>query len=202
VFIATKARLPAMSNHHVLTTLKILSKPIWQQCQKRQTCRIGIFGGNFTGLPYDIQHAYLTEASRLLNENKIDGIRLSTRPDYISKEGIDLLKHHQVSCVELGAQSLDDEVLQLSNRGHTVKDVEKASSLVKEAGMQLVLQMMTGLPGDTLEKTMKTANKIQQLGACATRIYPSLGHQRYPAGTNDAGRQLSGSEPRRNYPQM
>lgn len=142
--------------------------------EKDKHVELAFFGGNFTGLPYDVQHAYLAEAAKLVHEKKIDGIRLSTRPDYITEEVIDLLQHHQVSCVELGAQSLDDMVLMLSERGHTVKDVERASSLIKKANIQLVLQMMTGLPGDTREKTMNTAKKIQQLGASATRIYPAL----------------------------
>ncbi len=141
---------------------------------KDKHVEIAFFGGNFTGLPIEVQHAYLAEASTLVAAGAIDGIRLSTRPDYINKEVIDLLVHHHVSSVELGAQSLDDEVLRLSERGHTVKDVENASAMIREGGIELVLQMMTGLPGDTFEKTMDTAKKIQQLGAAATRIYPAL----------------------------
>lgn len=141
---------------------------------KDKHVEIAFFGGNFTGLPLKVQHAYLAEASALVAAGAIDGVRLSTRPDYINKEVMELLVYHHVSSVELGAQSLDDEVLRLSERGHTVKDVENASSMIREAGIELVLQMMTGLPGDTPEKTMDTARKIQQLGASATRIYPTL----------------------------
>ncbi len=135
---------------------------------------LAFFGGNFTGLPKEIQHAYLSEASSLLEQGAINGIRLSTRPDYIDQEVLDLLVQHHVSSVELGAQSLDDDVLKLSERGHTAKDVETASQLIRNANIDLVLQMMTGLPGDTFEKTMYTASKIRELGATATRVYPAL----------------------------
>lgn len=135
---------------------------------------IAFFGGSFTGLPLDIQKQYLEAAQHWIKQGQIDGIRLSTRPDYINKEIIDLLLEHGVSCVELGAQSLDDTVLQLSGRGHTALQVEQASQMILQAGIELGLQMMTGLPGDTLEKTMATARGIVRLGATNTRIYPAV----------------------------
>ena len=106
--------------------------------------------------------------------NRIHGIRLSTRPDYIDADVLRQLKSYGVTTIELGAQSLDDEVLKLSGRGHTVRDVEKASALILEAGFRLGLQMMTGLPGDASEKAIETARRIIGLGACCTRIYPTL----------------------------
>ena len=85
-----------------------------------------------------------------------------------------MLQNFNVKTIELGAQSLDDEVLVLSKRGHTEADVKKASQLIKSHGFKLGLQMMIGLPGDTLEKTIATANKIVELGADNTRIYPCI----------------------------
>ncbi len=105
---------------------------------------------------------------------KVHGIRLSTRPDYIDDEVLDRLKRFGVTTIELGAQSLDEEVLRLSGRGHTVADVEKASALIRSSGFELGLQMMTGLPGDTVEKSIHTAKRIVELGAHCTRIYPTL----------------------------
>jgi hypothetical protein len=104
----------------------------------------------------------------------IHGIRLSTRPDYIDEEVLNRLKCYGVTTIELGAQSLDEEILRLSGRGHTVVDVEKASALILSSGFELGLQMMTGLPGDTPEKSMQTARRIVELGAHCTRIYPTL----------------------------
>jgi hypothetical protein len=104
----------------------------------------------------------------------IQGIRLSTRPDYIDIKVLKRLKCYGVTTIELGAQSLDDEVLLLSGRGHTVADVERAASMILDSGFALGLQMMTGLPGDTPEKSQQTARRIVELGATCTRIYPTL----------------------------
>ena len=84
------------------------------------------------------------------------------------------LKRYSVQTVELGAQSLCDKVLYLSGRGHTAKEVEDASRLVKEAGFELILQMMTGLPGDTDESCLETAKKIIALKPNGVRIYPTV----------------------------
>jgi histone acetyltransferase (RNA polymerase elongator complex component) len=135
---------------------------------------IGFFGGSFTGVPFQEQKNFLQIAQPYLLSGRIHGIRVSTRPDYISVESLDLLKAFGVTTIELGAQSLDEEVLLKSKRGHTVEDVEKAASLIHAYGFSLGLQMMTGLPGDTLEKTLMTARRIVALGADNTRIYPAL----------------------------
>lgn len=135
---------------------------------------IGFFGGNFTGIPFEDQENYLRVAQSYLEKGIIQGIRLSTRPDYIDEKGLHLLKKYGVTTIELGAQSLDNEVLVESARGHTAKDVETASRMIVSAGFRLGLQMMLGLPGDTLDKSLYTARKIIELGACETRIYPVL----------------------------
>ena len=118
---------------------------------------IGFFGGSFTGIELGLQEKYLSVAHAYLRAGKIRGIRLSTRPDYVNHEVLNLLKSYGVTTVELGAQSLDNEVLKLSGRGHTVADVEKASAMILSAGFKLGLQMMTGLPGDSPEKSIETA---------------------------------------------
>ncbi len=135
---------------------------------------IGFFGGNFTGIPLDDQEKYLQVAQPFLEKGIVQGIRLSTRPDYIDEQGLHLLKKYGVTTIELGAQSMDNDVLQQSARGHTAEDVENASRMIIAAGFRLGLQMMVGLPGDTLEKSVFTARKIIELGACETRIYPVL----------------------------
>jgi len=135
---------------------------------------IGFFGGNFTGIEPEVQQSYLEIAEKYIKAGEVKSIRLSTRPDYIDRERLTFLKKFTVTTIELGAQSLDDEVLQLSGRGHTVKDVEAASKLIRERGFSLGLQMMVGLPGDTPEKSIATAHRIVELGASCTRIYPTL----------------------------
>jgi histone acetyltransferase (RNA polymerase elongator complex component) len=135
---------------------------------------IGFFGGSFTGVPIREQEHFLRIAQPYLKSGQVHGIRVSTRPDYISESRLDLLKSFGVTTIELGAQSLDEEVLIKSKRGHTIADVEKAAALIISYRFSLGLQMMTGLPGDTLEKTLMTANRIVELGADNTRIYPAL----------------------------
>jgi histone acetyltransferase (RNA polymerase elongator complex component) len=135
---------------------------------------IAFFGGTFTGLPLKIQEKYLSLASSFLNKGGVHGIRLSTRPDYIDEENLQLLKQFGVTTIELGAQSLDDEVLIRCKRGHTVKQVEEAAALINNFGFNLGLQMMIGLPEDTFEKSILTAQKIIAMGAKETRIYPCL----------------------------
>ena len=135
---------------------------------------IAFFGGSFTGIPYNMQESYLKEAYKFVETKQVAGIRLSTRPDYIDTKILDLLKIYKVETIELGAQSTDDYVLKKSGRGHTYKDIEKASQLINSYEFNLGLQMMIGLPGDTSEKSVKTANDIIKLGAENSRIYPTL----------------------------
>jgi histone acetyltransferase (RNA polymerase elongator complex component) len=135
---------------------------------------IGFFGGTFTGMPLVEQERYLRIAFSYKEKGFIQGIRLSTRPDYIDENVLALLKNYGVTTIELGAQSMDEEVLACSARGHTAEDTAKASSMIIAHGFRLGLQMMVGLPGDNLESDLFTARRIVELGACETRIYPVL----------------------------
>lgn len=132
------------------------------------------FGGSFTGIELEKQTELLEAAYVYVKKGAIQGIRCSTRPDYISEKILDNLKKYSVSCVELGVQSTDDTVLELSRRGHTFDDVVEASGLIKKYGIELGLQMMLGLPGDTEEKILKTARDIISLKPDCVRIYPTL----------------------------
>lgn len=136
--------------------------------------RIAFFGGSFTGMSIEEQTEYLKVAQPYIEQGLVSGIQLSTRPDYISQEILDNLKVHHVQIIELGAQSLDDDILRTVNRGHTVQQVIDASKMIIDNGFQLGLQMMIGLPGDTKEKAIRTAETIAALGATCTRIYPTL----------------------------
>ncbi|MCR4965511.1 MAG: radical SAM protein [Bacteroidales bacterium] len=136
--------------------------------------RIAFFGGSFTGMSLEEQETYLAVTKPYVESGLVSGIQLSTRPDYINFDVLQLLKQYHVTLIELGAQSLDDDVLRQVGRGHTVAQVREASRMIKEAGFSLGLQMMIGLPGDTREKSLRTAELICELGASCTRIYPTL----------------------------
>jgi histone acetyltransferase (RNA polymerase elongator complex component) len=135
---------------------------------------LAFFGGSFTGLPPAEQEKFLLLAQPYIESERISGIRISTRPDYINPSILQLLKNYNVTVIELGAQSMDDDVLMQSGRGHKASDTEKASAMILDSGFSLGLQMMIGLPGDTLDKSLFTAQRIIELGAVATRIYPTL----------------------------
>lgn len=138
---------------------------------KRQ---LAFYGGSFTAIPAAEQTALLAAAKAHLDTGEIDAIRLSTRPDAIDEAILKRLKYYGVETIELGAQSMCDEVLSLSGRGHTAADVEAASKMIKAAGFRLILQMMTGLPGDTKERSIETAKKIIALAPDGVRVYPTV----------------------------
>lgn len=136
--------------------------------------RIAFFGGSFTGMSIEEQNQYLNITKPYIEKGIIQEIQLSTRPDYITPQILANLKQYHVGIIELGAQSLDENVLKQANRGHTVEDVRIASNLILSNGFKLGLQMMIGLPGDSYDKAILTAQKIIEWGADYTRIYPAL----------------------------
>ncbi len=142
--------------------------------KRRKVVEIGFFGGNFTGIDPGLQAEYLAVAAAYLTAGKVDGIRLSTRPDYISEPVVRLLKKYHVTTVELGAQSMADEVLLASRRGHTAADTIRASAMIRNAHLRLGLQMMIGLPGDSRQHDLETARAFVELEADDARIYPTL----------------------------
>ncbi len=136
--------------------------------------QIAFFGGSFTGIEISLQNEYLKLANEFINQGYVQSIRISTRPDYIDESTVKRLISYGVKNIELGAQSMDEEVLLYSNRGHSAECVEKASDIILKSGAILGLQMMTGLPKDSSEKCMRTAEKFRKLGAKETRIYPTV----------------------------
>ena len=138
------------------------------------TLEVSFFGGTFTAIAESKQRELLGVAKKYKEDGLIDYIRLSTRPDAILPYILNYLKEYKVDIIELGVQSLDDEVLKLSGRGHSVKDVEIASRLIKEWGFTLGHQIMPGLPGDSFEKDIETTKKSISMKPDICRIYPSL----------------------------
>ncbi|MGN1138281.1 MAG: radical SAM protein, partial [Ruminococcus sp.] len=119
---------------------------------------IAFFGGSFTAIDRKYMISLLDATKPYID--RFYGIRLSTRPDYIDKEVLDILKSYKVTTIELGAQSMDDNVLRLNNRGHLSSDIVNASKLIKKYGFDLGLQMMTGLYGSSKDSDISTAKKF------------------------------------------
>lgn len=136
--------------------------------------QIAFYGGSFTAIPVSEQIALLEAAKPFLEKYENASIRISTRPDCIDTETLQRLRAHGVTTVELGAQSMDNDVLKASGRGHLAEETAKAARLVQEGGFELILQMMTGLPGDTTEKSIRTAQEIIALRPDGVRIYPTV----------------------------
>ncbi len=135
---------------------------------------IAFFGGSFTAINRNYMLDLLKTASEAVEKGEAKGIRISTRPDAIDDEILTLLKEHNVTAIELGAQSLDNRVLRMNNRGHSVSDVVKASKLIKNYGFELGLQIMTGLYCDNDETAIKTAEKVIEIKPDTVRIYPTI----------------------------
>lgn len=142
--------------------------------RKNYEYEIAFFGGSFTAIERDYMTELLESAYEYVKNGSVNGIRISTRPDCIDDEILTLLKKYGVTSIELGAQSMDDEVLVANRRGHTADDVIKASELIKKFGFELGLQMMTGLYKDTREKALETVRKIVEIKPDTVRIYPTV----------------------------
>lgn len=139
-----------------------------------ETTEIAFFGGSFTAINRGYMLDLLETASEFVKNGIVSGIRISTRPDAIDSEILSLLKENNVTAIELGAQSLNDRVLRLNNRGHKTSDVYSASAMIKEYGFELGLQIMTGLYCDSDQSAIKTAKKVIEIAPDTVRIYPTI----------------------------
>ena len=135
---------------------------------------IAFFGGSFTMVDREYMISLLEAAYEYVVKGLFSGIRISTRPDGINPEICLILKKYGVTAVELGAQSLDDRVLEMNERGHSAKQVEDACRMLREYGFEYGLQMMTGLYGSEDEDSIETARKIISLAPATVRIYPTV----------------------------
>lgn len=138
------------------------------------TAEIAFFGGSFTGINRELMISLLDLAETYVKSGDVTGIRFSTRPDYIDEEIIGILQSYTISAAELGIQSMNDRVLAASRRGHCAQQSEMAVTMLKNAGFDVVGQMMVGLPASTADDEMNTAEKICELGCTAARIYPTV----------------------------
>ena len=135
---------------------------------------IAFYGGSFTGLDKNLMIRYLEIAKYYIDRDYVNSIRISTRPDYISKEILDILIKYKVHTIELGVQSMTQSTLDLNNRGHNVECVYESSSLIKKYNIKLGLQMMVGLYGDTIDTVVNTAFEICKINPDFVRVYPTL----------------------------
>lgn len=176
--IASRDTVQKKNDDHKEVTDKFVEKTVKDYLETinhaEATVEVSFFGGTFTGIREEKQRELLKVAKEFKDKKLIDKIRLSTRPDYINNYILTYLKEYGVDIIELGVQSLDEEVLKKSARGHGVEEVIKASKLIKDFGFVLGHQIMPGLPGDTFEKDIYTTKKSISMKPDICRIYPSL----------------------------
>lgn len=135
---------------------------------------IAFFGGSFTAMDPTLMESLLQTAYPYVQNGSFSGIRISTRPDAIDLSVLSVLKTYGVTSIELGAQSMSNQVLSLNGRGHTAQDVQKASQQIQESGFSLGLQMMTGLYGSSPDLDWETAKQLAALCPDTVRIYPTV----------------------------
>lgn len=135
---------------------------------------VAFYGGTFTSLGFEKMGELLNSVLPYIRDGIIDAIRVSTRPDEIDESRLEFIKIRKVHTVELGVQSMDDNVLKLSARGHTAEDTVNAVRLLKEFNFQTGVQIMPGLPGDSEEKFLKTIDRILKLKPNIARLYPAI----------------------------
>ena len=135
---------------------------------------VAFFGGSFTAIDRGYMDALLLAAAPFVEDGTFRGVRVSTRPDCVEDEVLELLARRHVTAVELGAQSMDDGVLAKNGRGHTAAHVEDAARRIRARGFELGLQMMTGLYGSDPEKDLLTARRLADLGPDTVRVYPTV----------------------------
>ena len=147
----------------------------WLEHQgQRKEVQVAFFGGSFTCMEKRDQAELLEAVQPFIIAGGVGSIRCSTRPDCIDPEIIELLQKYNVTTVELGVQSLDDGVLKKARRGHSAGDCEKAFRMLKKGGIEVGIQLMPGLPGDTTYSFLKTVNRVIELGPDFVRIYPCI----------------------------
>ncbi len=142
--------------------------------EDKSKVELAFYGGSFTGIGFDLMSYYLEEVRTFIKNEQIDSIRISTRPDYINEEILSFLKDYNVETIELGVQSMVDEVLVKNKRGTTRDKIIESANLIRLSGFSLGLQMMTGLYGSSLDDDIFTAFEIAKLSPDFVRIYPTM----------------------------
>lgn len=135
---------------------------------------VAFYGGSFTAVNSDVQLDLLKAVSPFLASGMVSSLRVSTRPDAVDKAVMERLNHYGVQTVELGCQSMNDAVLKKSRRGHSSHDVYNSVHQLKSYGFSVILQMMTGLPGDSEKTAIETARELASLQPDGVRIYPTV----------------------------
>jgi histone acetyltransferase (RNA polymerase elongator complex component) len=163
--------LPSPSSVRNFIEASLILIPCNKKSRKKQ---VAFYGGSFTAIHRDDQVRYLKEVRPFLASGQIDSLRISTRPDALDEETLSLLKEYGVKTVEVGVQSMIDEVLSLAHRDHCAEDTVSATLRLKQWGFEVGHQLMIGLPGDTCDRFLQTLDRVIELKPDFVRIHPTL----------------------------
>jgi len=153
-----------------------------------------VMGGTFLAYPKDYQYQFIKdcydalnggesatlEEAKQLNEtakHRCTGLCIETRPDWCQQEEIGRMLEFGTTRVELGVQTLDDEIYRLVRRGHKVEDVVKATALLREHGFKVYYHWMPGLPGSTPEEDLELSRKLfddDSFRPDGLKLYPTM----------------------------
>ena len=137
-----------------------------------QVVELAFYGGNFTGLPAGVQEALLEHAASYTAGKPLTGIRLSTRPDHLEPVTIARLKRYGVTTVEVGAQTMVPEILDMLRRDHTPMDTVRVVKHLQQAGITAGVHLMAGLPGEHHSQAVFSAKAVAELRPDHVRIHP------------------------------
>jgi len=167
----TGVEVPSPSSVREFIEASLANLPSDQKKRKKQ---VAFYGGSFTAIPKEEQIHYLEEIQPSLASGLVDSIRISTRPDSLDEEILSLLREYGVKTIEIGAQSMIDQVLTLARRGHRAEDTVSAVSRLRNCGLEVGIHLMIGLPGDTLDRFLTTLDRVVDLKPDFVRIHPTL----------------------------
>jgi histone acetyltransferase (RNA polymerase elongator complex component) len=169
--ITDQPAMPAPASYIKSTLDTSIESPGYSSSRTRE---VAFYGGTFTNLPQARMEEVLGVVAPYLHKGLFDSVRVSTRPDCIDPGRLELMRSYGVSTVELGVQSMGDNVLRLSKRGHTSHDVIRAISLLRQYGFRVGVQLMPGLPGDSEAAFNDTIDMVIDLKPDMARLYPAI----------------------------
>ncbi|NOX26141.1 MAG: radical SAM protein [Deltaproteobacteria bacterium] len=151
-----------------------IDKWLTRSPRRGRQIQVAFYGGSFTAISLERQQELLGAVQPFLRDGRIDFIRLSTRPDYIDAATADFLWGYGVRVVELGIQSMNDETLTASRRGHTLAQSIQALEILTASKIKTGAQLMIGLPAETTAGALRGAKHLTRLKPDFARIYPAL----------------------------
>jgi elongator complex protein 3 len=174
--------------------IKLRLKALAEMGHPTDKVELIVMGGTFLAYPVDYQYQFIKECFDGLNgeesadleeakrlnqtaEHRCTGLCIETRPDWCGQEEIERMLEFGTTRVELGVQTLDDEIYRLVRRGHGVEEVVRASALLRENGFKVHYHWMPGLPGSTPEHDLELSEVLfsdPRFRPDGLKLYPTM----------------------------